>query len=127
MKKSICLLLLLLATTVGMAQKQVPCSEWRISETTHLLLPIFAEKPSVDGKIFDKAALLKNVEADASEVKNWPVKKQENDSLIHAVNESDVLLQLAGFVKSDRWTKATLSVSTNALFELYLDGGKIKT
>ena len=110
-----------------MAQKQVPCSEWRISETTRLFMPLFAEKPSVDGKTFDKEALLKNVATDASELKNWPVLKQANDSLIHAVNESDVLLQLAGFVKSDRWTKATLSISTNALFELYLDGNKIKT
>lgn len=127
MKNSISLLLLLLTTTLGMAQKQVPCSEWRISETTRLLMPLFAEKPSVDGKAFDKAALLKNVATDDSELKNWPVLKQPNDSLIHAVNESDVLLQLAGFVKSDRWTKATLSVLTNALFELYLDGNKIKT
>lgn len=123
----ISLLLLLLTTTVGMAQKQVPCSEWRISETTRLFMPLFAEKPSVDGKLFDKAALLKNVGADASELKSWRVLKQANDSLIHAVNDSDVLLQLAGFVKSDRWTKATLSVSTNALFELYLNGNKIKT
>lgn len=127
MKNSISLLFLLLIVTVGMAQKQVPCSEWRISETTRLSLPLFAEKPSVDGKIFDKAALLKNVEADVSGVKNWPVLKLGNDSLIHSVNEPDALLQLAGFVKSDRWTKATFSISTNALFELYLDGNKIKT
>jgi len=127
MRKLISFILLFLITGLVMAQNQVSCSDWRISNPIVLPLPLFAEKPSVDGKIYDKAALLKNVEADASEFKNWTALQFGDDSLIPVVNESNMLLQMVGFLKSDRWTKATVSVKTNALFEIYLDGTKVKT
>ncbi|MEZ5104018.1 MAG: S9 family peptidase [Draconibacterium sp.] len=127
MRKLISFILLVLITGLVMAQNQVSCSDWRISNPIVLPLPLFAEKPSVDGKIYDKAALLKSVETDASEFKNWTALQFGNDSLIPVVNEPDMLLQMVGFLKSDRWTKATISVTTNALFEIYLDGNKVKT
>ena len=121
---------LLLLTAVGgmsLAQSHVSCNEWKISGINQLSLPVFADKPSVDGKTFDQAALLESVQANAEGLRDWQKLNIGNDSIITAVKGKDQLVQLAGFLKSDRWTKATMTLSTNALFELYLDGKKVKT
>ncbi len=115
------------AAGITCAQNKVQCLEWRFSGTNQLYMPAFAEKQSVDGKIFDHAALLENVQTDASELKRWQVLNLTTDSLIAQVNKEDQLVQMAGFIKCDRWTKATVNISTDALFELYFDGKKVKT
>lgn len=127
MKKLLYVVLFLLSAEWSFAQTSVPCNNWRISGSNQLFMPLSADKPSVDGKKFDKAALLENVKVDASEVNNWQELSLGADSLITSVTGKDKLFQLAGFVQSDRWTKATMSLSTPALFELYLDGKKVKT
>ena len=49
------------------AQRVTDCKEWKISTPIQLRLPVFAEKGSVDGKVFDLAKLLKNTKVnDAS-------------------------------------------------------------
>jgi dipeptidyl aminopeptidase/acylaminoacyl peptidase len=120
-------LLLIMAGGMAPAQKNVPCTQWKLSETYLLTMPAFADRPSVDGKEFDLAALLESAQANAEGARNWQEIIMGNDSLIATVKGKDRLLQLAGFLKSDRWTKATMTVSTNAIYELYLDGSKIKT
>ncbi len=127
MKKLTGMLLLLLTAGAASAQNKTQCTEWRISGTNQLYLPLFADKQSVDGKKFDHAVLLENVQADDAGLAKWNVLSLGSDSLISSVNGEDQLLQMAGFVRSDRWTKASLNISTDAIFELYLDGKKIKT
>lgn len=127
MKKLLYVVLFLLSAEWSFAQTSVPCNNWRISGSNQLFMPLSADKPSVDGKKFDKAALLENVKVDASEVNNWQELMLGADSLITSVTGKDKLFQLAGFVQSNRWTKATMSLTTPALFELYLDGKKVKT
>ena len=127
MKKLTGMLLLLLTAGAASAQNKIQCTEWRISGTNQLYLPLFADKQSVDGKKFDHAVLLENVQADDAGLAKWNVLNLGSDSLISSVNGEDQLLQMAGFVRSDRWTKASLNISTDAIFELYLDGKKIKT
>lgn len=127
MKKLTWAFLLLLAAGQAWAQKQTPCLEWRVSGTNQLFLPAFADKESVDGKKYDHTALLENVQADAAGLKNWNVINLGSDSLIAFVNGEDQMLQLAGFLKSDRWTKASINISTNSIYELYFDGKKVKT
>ena len=118
---------LLLTAATAMAQNLIPCPDWRISEVNQLQLPLFADKQSVDGKQFDHAALLQSVIANADGMSQWQVFSPGNDSLISMVSGKDQFLQLAGFVKSDRWTKASVNISTDAIFELYLNGNKVKT
>lgn len=127
MKKLTWALLLLVAASQAWGQKQTQCPEWRVSVTYQLSLPVFADKESVDGKKYDRAALLENVQVNAEDLKNWNVTNMGSDTLIAFVNGEDQLLQMAGFVSSDRWTKASMNISTNAIFELYLDGKKVKT
>lgn len=120
-------LLLFLAGGMLPAQDHVSCNQWKISGLYPLTMPAFADRPSVDGKEFDRAALLESARPDTEEISNWTDLVTGNDSLIASVKGKDQLVQLAGFLKSDRWTKATMTISTNAIFELYLDGSKIKT
>ncbi|MCU0458080.1 MAG: prolyl oligopeptidase family serine peptidase [Bacteroidales bacterium] len=127
MKKLTGLLLLMLTAAVTPAQNKTECPDWRISGVDQLFLPFFAEQPSVDGKKFDTATLLENVQADVADMEKWPVVYLPGDSLITSVNSGNQLLRMAGFISSDRWTKASVSISTNAIFELSLNGKKVKS
>lgn len=127
MKKLIFLYFLFLTAGFTWAQNKTECSVWRISNINQVSLPVFANQPSVDGKKFDNAALLGSIQADAGDIKNWTVISVRPDSLITLVNKEYQFIQMAGYVKSDRWTKASVNISTNALFELSLDGKKVKT
>jgi len=127
MKRIYGIVFLLLTATVTWAQNRVLCFDWKISGPNQLYLPVFADERSVDGKKFDQAALMENILADKEGVDKWNTLNLVGDSLIPPVSGKNQLVQLAGFLKSDRWTKASVSISTNALFELYLDGNRIKT
>jgi len=127
MKKLTVIFFLLLTAGTTWAQNKTECRGWRISGINHLSLPVFAGQPSVDGKKFDNDALLRSVKADAGDLKNWSVISPGPDSLITLVNKEYQFIQMTGFVKSDRWTKASMNISTNALFELFLDGKKVKS
>ena len=127
MKKLTGLLLLLLTAGVTSAQNKTECHDWRFSGVNQLFLPLFADQQSVDGKKFDTAALLENVHADDTEMKKWTIVTLPGDSLITSVNGENQMVQLAGFISSDRWTKASVNISSNAIFELSLDGKKVKS
>jgi dipeptidyl aminopeptidase/acylaminoacyl peptidase len=127
MKKLSGLLLLLLAAGVTLAQNKTECPDWRISGINQLCLPFFADQPSVDGKKFDTAALLENVQTDDADMKSWPVASLSGDSIVTSVNSENQLVRMAGFISSDRWTKASVNISTDAIFELSLDGKKVKS
>ncbi|MBK7480689.1 MAG: hypothetical protein IPI69_13870 [Bacteroidales bacterium] len=127
MRKLQVLTLLLFSSVLTPAQDNINCTDWRVSDINQLYLPFFAGNPSVDGKLFDHAALLENTSADATKAANWKVISLGSDSLIPSVSGKDQLVLIAGYLESDRWTKASMEISTNALFELYLDGKKVKT
>ncbi len=127
MKKLTGLLFLLLMAGVTTAQNKTVCNDWRISGVTRLFMPFFADQPSVDGKKFDEAALLENVQSDDADLKTWPVVILPGDSILTSVNGENQLVRMAGFISSDRWTKASVNISTNAIFELSLNGKKVKS
>lgn len=127
MKKLTGLLFLLLIAGVITAQNKTVCHDWRISGVNQLSLPFFADQSSVDGKKFDMAALLENVQSDDADLKSWPVVTLADDSLITSVDGENQLVRMAGFISSDRWTKASVNISTNAVFELSLNGKKVKS
>ena len=127
MKKITGLLFLLLITGVTTAQNKTVCQDWRISGVTRLFMPFFADQPSVDGKTFDAAALLENVQTDDADLKSWPVVTIPGDSVLISVNSENQMVRMAGFISSDRWTKASINISTNAIFELSLNGKRVKS
>lgn len=127
MRKVWNLMLLLLAVNAGWAQNKLSCPSWRMAEPQQMYWPVFAEEPSVDGKSFDRSALLESVQPDSKTSSQWAVVDLPADSILSAVRSKDQLIQLGGYVKTDRWTKATLNLSTDAVFELYRNGEKLKT
>ncbi|MGB3924050.1 MAG: prolyl oligopeptidase family serine peptidase [Bacteroidales bacterium] len=127
MKKITGLLFLLLITGVTTAQNKTVCQDWRISGVSRLFMPFFADQPSVDGKTFDAAALLENVQTDDADLKSWPVVTIPGDSVLTSVNSENQMVRMAGFISSDRWTKASINISTNAIFELSLNGKRVKS
>ena len=58
----------MLIAVASTAQNKIVCNDWRISGVDQLFLPFFADQPSVDGKKFDTAALLENVQADDADL-----------------------------------------------------------
>ena len=128
MKKFILFCLLLGVGGFVFAQNKVACQTWKIADPIQLHLPAFANAGSIDGKKFDRAALLENSQVPNSpETNNWEVLKLGNDSLLKTVKKSDQLIQISGYISSDRWAKTTLQLQTNGVYEVYLDGKKIKS
>lgn len=127
MRKLLVPFLLLCSSALTPAQNITRCTDWRISQINQLHLPVFAENRSVDGKLFDYKALLENTVVNAAKAATWEVVSLGTDSLIPSITGKDQLVQIAGYLRSDRWTKASISISTDALFELILDGQTIKT
>ncbi|WP_163709338.1 S9 family peptidase [Mangrovibacterium lignilyticum] len=128
MKKFVLVCLLLWGGGIVFAQNKVECVQWKSSEAVQLNLPAFAADGSIDGKEFDRAALLENSQVDLNpETKEWNSVEVGTDSLLSQISVADELIQLCGYISSDRWVKAQVSLSTNAIYELFLDGQKLKS
>jgi len=128
MKKILIILLLPLFTTLAIAQNKVECLNWKTSETTQLKVPAFSEFNSVDNKPFKLSDLLKNAQSViAINTENWRNLSISDDSLVTNITDKNQLLWLEGFVSSNQYAKVNFSFFANGLFEIYLDGKKIKT
>lgn len=128
MQKTVFFILVFAISTFLSAQNKVECTVWKTSGITQFTKPAFSDKNSVDNKPYKTAELLKEAQSvEAVQAGNWDVLSISADSLISTVNHAHQFIWLEGFIKSDEYTKATLSVVTNGIFEVYLDGEPIKT
>ncbi len=127
MRRVSLLIIMLLTAMMATAQNKTDCPEWRVSPLHPVKLPFFADRQSVDGKSYDMAALLENIQPDVTNAGSWQVITPGSDSLITAITGENQLMQMAGFIRSDRWTKASLTITTNAIFEVWLDGKRVKS
>lgn len=106
---------------------QVICDQWRISPQGKVSVPAFSENKTVDGKKFDISSLLNLNPTLTNDAASWPTINAPADSIITQISGKNTIVQLAGYISSDRWTKATMTIATNSMFELYLNGKKIKS
>lgn len=128
MKKFVLFILLIYTGGFTIAQNNVALKTWKLKHPIQLYLPAFANKGSIDGKKFDRASLLDNSQIDQTPAtKSWPSTELKSDSLISPIDAPNQLIQLSGYISSDRWAKASLKLQTNAIYQLYLDGEQIKT
>nr|WP_321405763.1 prolyl oligopeptidase family serine peptidase [uncultured Carboxylicivirga sp.] len=128
MKKISFFYLFAIISTLVSAQTKVECNKWKASEVIQLYKPIFSDQNSVDNKAFKTSELLKNIQsAEAIQFNNWDEITISEDSIIKPVNNTNQAIWLEGFISSDRYTKATLEITSNGIYELYLEGKKIKT
>lgn len=121
-------LILAFITSITFAQTNVPCDKWKISSIYTMAKPAFSDRNSVDNKGYKDADLLKSSQIlTPSDVSNWQDYTCSNDSVLAGVNAPYQLVQLCGFVEGDRYTKHRLNIYSNGLFEVYLDGKKVKS
>ncbi len=128
MQKTSLFIFLLLLTTLLRAQSNVDCLEWKSSDVIQLHKPAFSEQNSVDNKPYSTAALLNDApSAETLQTKSWNALHITSDSVIASVSKAHQFVAIEGFIKSNAYTKATLSVTSNGFFEVYLDGEKVKS
>ena len=107
------------------AQRVTDCKEWKISTPIQLRLPVFAEKGSVDGKVFDLAKLLKNTKVnDASAGSSI---KQDDSFTIPWVSSKNQLVELKGYISVPQWVEAKIKIKSNGIYEVYIDEEISKT
>lgn len=122
------LLLALLIIPLSIAAKaQVACDKWRISSQGCIPTPVFSDKKTLDGKEFDINTLLSINPLLSDDAPGWQVLAAPSDSILPVVSAKNTLIQMAGYISSDRWTKATMTITSNSRFELFLNGKKIKS
>nr|WP_321453517.1 S9 family peptidase [uncultured Carboxylicivirga sp.] len=128
MKKIVFLFILPLITSIASAQTRVECQQWNVSDITQMYIPAFSDFNSVDNKPFEIADVLKNAESvEAVRLHNWKSTTINTDSTLTSINKENQLVWLEGFVSSNQYTKAFINTSINGIYEVYLDGKKIKT
>ncbi|MCU4164317.1 prolyl oligopeptidase family serine peptidase [Carboxylicivirga caseinilyticus] len=128
MKKISFFYLFAIISTLVSAQTKVEFNKWKASKVTQLYKPIFSDQNSVDNKAFKNSELLKNIQSvEAVQLNNWDEITISEDSIIKPVNNTNQAIWIEGFISSDRYTKATLEITSNGIYELYLDGKKLKT
>ncbi|WP_430812783.1 MULTISPECIES: S9 family peptidase [unclassified Carboxylicivirga] len=128
MRKIPLLLLLCVYTTSILAQRQTDWATWKMAGVQQLAKPAFADHKTVDNQEFKMSDLLTKTQiGEGQECNQLPSITVASDSLVPGINAPHQLTRLCAYISSDRYTKASLSVVSNGLFEVYLDGKKVKT
>ena len=126
---------------ISFSQNKIEINEWLIAGHVKAFKPAFADVKNIDGKIFTKADLLKEFRLDFNQVLpsqgmdisignqklTWEELSAQEDSIIIKDIDSNSILLLATYISTDRWTNAKISISSDALFELYIDNKLEKT
>jgi dipeptidyl aminopeptidase/acylaminoacyl peptidase len=126
MKRTGFLLLSMLIAQITFGQNQVELNKWEKAALPQVHLPAFADVPNVEGDKFETADLLKQTQISRKHADySWATIELGEDSLVTA-NSGEMVL-LSGFLSTDRWIKGSLSLTINAVCEIYVDGELKKT
>ncbi|WP_430974399.1 prolyl oligopeptidase family serine peptidase [Sunxiuqinia rutila] len=108
-------------------QNKLALKNWELTRVEQAHLPAFADVPNVDGNKFEKSNLLKQLQLSFDHTDyQWETVAVSEDSLIQPATAGELLL-LSGYLSVDRWTKGALTISLNAVAEIYVDGELQKT
>ncbi len=116
----------MVAAQMMLGQNQIDLRKWNMSAMQEQHLPAFAQVPDVEGNKFELANLLKHSQISLKHADyQWSAIELGDDSLVTA-NTGEMVL-LSGFLSTDRWIKGSLSLTINAVCEIYVDGELKKT
>lgn len=128
MKKLIVLFLLGIAAQFSIAQNSIELKNWKISDTHEIKMPAFADTKNIDGKEFEVSNLMNSTQIDPSAANlSWNTIKLGADSIVFLQSKSRHLFFIETYLSVDRWTKGSLNLTLNALYEVYVDGKKLKS
>ncbi|MGM0529753.1 MAG: prolyl oligopeptidase family serine peptidase [Bacteroidota bacterium] len=136
MRKHTCLLaLLILMTTTLSAQTEINMNQWLKAGPSGIHNPAFSEKGNIDGEKFNNSDLLESIRMDfermpragrsinlSKEEMEWQEITIDSDSLIATSLDGKNVIYLASYIDVDRWAKLDFNITTDALFELRVDG-----
>jgi dipeptidyl aminopeptidase/acylaminoacyl peptidase len=135
MKKLNLTFLLILASTFIFAQKEIPLNKWLKTGSVQVHKPAFAAKKDINGKTFSNEELIKQV---TTSIEKAPAQGQEisllgsnqtwgnltipEDSIILSPSEKNRLMMLSSYLELDQWAKINFKFSSDALFQVFIDG-----
>jgi len=128
MKKIYLLLLIGFIGQFVFAQQSVEFKKWMFTNPQKLNMPAFADVKNIDGDVFEASNLLNTSHIDFnSKTLNWNIKEIAEDSILINPSEKNQLIVLKSYLSVDRWTKGSLNITLNGLYELYVDNKLVKT
>ncbi|MFW6100799.1 MAG: prolyl oligopeptidase family serine peptidase [Bacteroidota bacterium] len=141
MRKHIILpVLLIFMTTALFAQKEIIMNQWLKAGPVEIHKPAFSEKGNIDGEKFKNNDLLESIRMDferiprdsrpvalAKDSTEWQKITTDSDSLITTSSDGNNVMYLSSYIEVDQWTKLEFNITTDALFEFYIDGEKKHT
>ena len=128
MKKLYFILILVISTHILYAQKTVELKKWMISNPQKVTIPAFAEVKSVNGKTFKAYDLLCNTQIDFNQKSlSWTDIEIAKDSIVPGQAMNHNLQLIKSYLSVNQWTKGTLNLSLNALYEVFFDDVLVKT
>lgn len=126
MKKIYLPVLLSFLIQLTFAQQKVEIRQWMVTNTQQINLPAFADVKNVDGETFDASNLINTTQIDDESLK-WNIKNLNDDSLLFDQTKNNNLFLLKSYLSVNRWTKGTLNITLNCYYQVFVDGGPIKT
>ena len=128
MKKFFLLIVIVLVAQFSWAQNTVNLNKWMISNLQGVNMPAFSDVKNIDGDTFKKSSLLTSTQIDLNNPKlNWISVEIPNDSIIMKEGNGNMLFILQNYLSVNRWTKGTLNITFNGIYELYVDNKLVKT
>jgi len=110
------------------AQHSIEFKKWMYTNPQKLNMPAFADVKNIDGDTFEASNLLTTTNIDFNcKTLSWNIKEITEDSILINPSEKNQLIILKSYLSVDRWTKGSMNITLNGLYELYVDNKLVKT
>ena len=139
MRQTILLALLLAAATSLNAQKEVKLENWLKAGPVQVHEPVFSDVKNINGATFSDGDLMGHLDVDLKQAPSqgesvklmgqafdWQQQGIPSDSVVATGLSGRQMLVMGSYLKTDQWAKLKFTLSTDALFELYIDGEQQK-
>ena len=140
MKKiSLLAMIILMAATLH-AQKKVQLNSWLKAGPVKVHKPAFYEVKNINGEKYQTADMLEHIQIELAQPpslakkiqimgKNltWEKPVMDDDTLSLTGLSGNNVVYLTTYLKMDQWAKVQFTFTSDALFEVYIDGKKKHT
>ena len=128
MKKLNLILILAIFAQLSWAQNSIEINKWMQSYPQQMNMPAFADVKNINGDIFEASNLLKSTNIDLNRKSiSWNTIEIGSDSVLIKQAKDNNLFALQTYLSVNRWTKGTLNLSLNTLYDVYLNDELVKT
>ena len=139
-KKITMLALLFVMATALYAQQEIQLTQWLKAGPVKIHEPAFSQVKNINGEPYSDADLLEQLRLDFGQEPvesastpimgdkvTWQQPELSDDTFMVEDLSGKHVMALATYLKTDQWAKIKFTLTSNALFELYIDGEKKHT